>query len=222
MIDDVIHSLLRYTEARGTEAAPSADMPALADGLGYTLAPHERSFFDPLTGTAYIKRTRDPLQYNSDAGHELAHALALEAAPGSPSYRDVVRRYHAQVPDLLAHEERLTDHAGDVLTMPPDLVRVTLDICGVNAIAVWVLHQAAQVRLHEALRRVVHFNLDGRAGGFIGYGGRITHASSYRYRLPPWVGDPVPDEDEFQGEGVSLFQVPGRRNTVIGLIVIEE
>ncbi|EYB69096.1 hypothetical protein DEIPH_ctg011orf0064 [Deinococcus phoenicis] len=197
-------------------------MAALADGLGYELAPHERSFFDPLTSTAYIRRTRDSWQANSDAGHELAHALALEAAPGHPSYRDVMRHYHAQAPDLLAHEERLTDHAGDLLTMPSELVQVTLNICGRNAMAVWVLHQAAQVPLHEALRRVVHFDFDGRAGGFIGQGGRIIHANSYRYRLPPWVGDPVPDEDEFQGPGVSLFQVPGRRNTVIGLVVIEE
>uniref|UniRef100_UPI0028698457 hypothetical protein n=1 Tax=Deinococcus sp. TaxID=47478 RepID=UPI0028698457 len=89
--------------------------------------------------------------------------------------------------------------------------------------AVWLLHQAAKVRPEIALRRLVMHNENARLGGFIARAGVIHHAETYRWRMPVWVGSPMPDPDyEFTGEGVSLFHVPGRRNTVIGLIVIEE
>ncbi|WP_255449280.1 hypothetical protein [Deinococcus arboris] len=40
--------------------------------------------------------------------------------------------------------------------------------------------------------------------------------------MPRWIGAPMPDpDDDFIGEGVSIFQVPGYSSMTIGLVVIE-
>lgn len=45
---------------------------------------------------------------------------------------------------------------------------------------------------------------------------------SYRWHMPCWVGDRMPDPaGDFQGESVSLFQVPGRTKTFVGMVVVE-
>lgn len=219
MLDADIHGLFEHTDKRLEELGPSLEQ--VAAELGYTVEFDDESLVNHHSKRIYLQKGLESEGLRSDLGHELGHCLAREGEP--KSWNEVIRRNHASVPDMQAHRETLTDHQGDRLTMPRNIVQTVINICGLNARAVWVLHQQQEVYLHEALRRLVHFNENARIGGFIARRGTITHAYSYRYRLPVWVGWPMPDpDDEFQGEGVSLFEVPALPNTYIGLVVIED
>lgn len=219
MLDSDIHHLLAYTEARAEELGRDQGLEHVAEQLGYSIQLDEDSAVNHAARRIYLRRGQAPEALKSDLAHELAHALAKE---GKPSWSAIIQRRHASVPDMHAHQEALTDLQGDLLTMPNTVVRVVLGICGLNAQAVWVLHQQQQVRLHEALRRLVHYDENARIGGFIAQKGRVAHAYSYRWHMPVWVGDKMPDpEDEFQGDGVSMFRVPGRPSTCVGMVVVE-
>lgn len=216
MLDGDIHALLAYTASRHAETDWNTDIDTLPGQFGCTLTDADAS---RLNGSAvYVKRGQIQAARRSDIAHELAHKLARE---NGPCYEDIIRHRHRSVPHMAAHLERLTEHQQDVLLMPDETVRTVLGIAGVNARAVWILHQTAEVYVHEALRRTVHWDENGQMGGFIARKGRITHAYSYRWHMPCWIGDDVPDEyDGFDGECVSLFDVPGVAGLQIGLVVL--
>ena len=219
MLDSDIYNLLAYTDARAEELGREHGLEHVAGQLGYSIQLDDDSAVNHVARRIYLKKNQSPEGMKSDLGHELGHAFARE---GKPSWAAIIQRRHASVPDLHAHQEVLADLQGDLLTMPPKVLQVVLNICGLNARAVWVLHQQQEVPLREALRRVVHHDENARIAGFIARRGVIVEAYSYRYRLPVWKGDPMPDPDyEFRGEGVSLFEVPGSAGTFVGLVVIE-
>ncbi|GAA5514807.1 hypothetical protein Dcar01_03568 [Deinococcus carri] len=220
--DPDAYDLFAYQKARHEEVGGTTDMEELPTLLGCTVIEADAS---RLIGTdLHVQRRLIYAGRRSHIAHEVSHKLAQERDTAhDPNYEEVIRHRHAQAPDVDAHLEALITTGQDGLLMPDKVVQTIINICGLNAMVVWILHQQETVYLHEALRRIVQHNENARIGGFIGVNGIIRHAYSYRWRMPCWIGHPVPDpDDEFQGEGVSLFQVPGRRNTVIGLIVIEE
>ncbi|MFC4426288.1 hypothetical protein [Deinococcus navajonensis] len=221
MIDPDIFNFLAYQKARHSEAKHETDMEKLPELLDATLVEADES---RLVGTeVHVRRGLSPLARRSDIAHELTHKLAQErASADAPSYEEVIAYRHASVPNPTAHFERIIEVGQDSLLIPDTVLGDVLARYGLTAQAVWVLHQKEKVQLHEALRRVVHCNENARLGGFIAIRGVIRHAYSFRWHMPVWVGDPVPDpEDEFQGEGVSFFPVPGYPGRVIGLVVIE-
>lgn len=219
MLDPDIHNLLAYTEARAEELGREHGLEYVAQQLGYSITLDDDSAVNHAARRIYLRGGQSPAAMKSDLAHELGHALARE---GKPSWASVIHRRHASVPDMHAHQEALTDMQGDLLTMPPAVLNTVLGICGLSARAVWVLHQQQQVRLHEALRRVVYHDQNARIGGFVARRGRIVAAYSYRWRMPVWVGDEMPDpDDDFRGDGVSLFEVPGLSGTHVGLVVVE-
>lgn len=219
MLDSDIADLLTYTDARAEELGREHGLEHVAARLGYTIEESDESAVNHQIKRIYLQSTLSPEGRNSDLAHELGHTLAVE---GKPSWAAVIRRRHASVPNMHAHQEALTNLQGDLLTMPPKVVRTVLGIAGLNARAIWVLHQQQEVPLHEALRRIVYHDENARIGGFIARRGKIVAAYSYRWRMPVWVGHPMPDpEDDFRGDGVSLFEVPGLPGTFIGLVVVE-
>lgn len=220
--DPDIFNLLAYQGARHAETGFNTDMDTLPGELDCAVMEADAS---RLNGTdLHVKRNLTPLARREDIAHELAHKIMREKTdPRLPSYEDVIRYRHASVSDIHAHIEAIVTTGQNALLMPDNVVKAIINICGLNARAVWVLHQQQEVYLHHALRRIVEFNENARIGGFIAKRGRITHAYSYRYRMPVWVSFPMPNpDDDFHGEGVSLFQVPGLPEVFIGLIVIEE
>lgn len=216
MMDGDIHAYFTHQKERHEEAKFETDMDVLPGLLGCRVIEADAS---RLIGTdIHVRRRASILARRSSIAHELAHKLALE---DDPCYEDVIRHRHRSVPHMDAHLECLTEHGQDALLMPDKTVQTVLEIGGLNARAVWLLHQTAEVYVHEALRRLVHFDENAQIGGFVAHRGRIIHAYSYRWRMPCWIGHPVPDaHDGFEGDGVSLFDVPGRAGLQIGLVVI--
>lgn len=217
MLDPDIYGLFEHTDKRTAELGP--DLQTIAAELGYAVRMDDESLVNHRTKCIHLDKSLPTAGLTSDLAHELGHTLARE---GEPSWDQKIRHRHASVPDIHAHRECLTDHQGDRLSMPREVVKAIIERCGLNAMSVWVLHQQQEVYLHEALRRIVHFNENARMGGFIARRGRIIHAESFQWWMPVWTGHPMPNpQGEFQGDGVSLFAVPGLPHTFIGLIVIE-
>lgn len=213
MIDPDIHAMFEYHRARHADEDFELNMEALAHRFGLAARSGESSHLGP-DGTVNLRRGLSARERRSHLAHELSHHLSRE---GRPSYEQVIRHRHASAPDLPAHLEALADHGGDLLTMPDAVVRAVVKVCGVSAVAVWTLHQMCEVPLAEALRRLVHADPDCRRGGYISIGGVVQSASVWRYQLPFWVGDRVP---EMNSPNVSRCSVPGRRAAEIGLILV--
>lgn len=214
-LDPDVYNLLRYQQARHAEADYEQDMDTLAAEFGCVVIPADAS---RLIGTdLHIQRGLQSEARRSALAHELSHKLAQERdSAEAPSYEEVILHRHSSVPDMATHLERLAEHGQDLLTMPDHIVQTVLDVCGLEARAVWVLHQQQQVYLHEALRRIVHFDESARVAGFVAVNGTIHHAYSYGYYLPAWIGDPAP----MRGEGLTVFNVPGRPSVTVGLVTV--
>lgn len=220
-MDDVLHDLFAYHVARHAETEFAQDMPELARRLGlrYHLGPD--SLATP-EGAVYVRAQASAPQRRSEAAHEISHLLTAESQRGEPSYEDVIRWYHASVPDMEAHLEVLADHGGDRLLMPEALVQAIVGHCGYTGRAVWELSRFADVPPEDALRRIVYFDESVRIGGFISHGGFIQAAFSKRWHLPFWLGDRVPEPHVLIDEGVSLFPVPQKARQFIGVITVGE
>lgn len=214
-LDPDVYNLLRYQQARHAEAEYVDDMDELAAHFGCAVIPADAS---RLIGTdLHIQRGLKFEARRSALAHELSHKLTQERDDEhAPSYEEVILHRHSSVPDMPAHLERLAEHGQDLLTMPDHIVQTVLNLCGTEARAVWVLHQQQRVYLHEALRRIVHFDESARIAGFIAMNGVIHHAYSYGYYLPAWVGDRAP----IRGEGLTVFPVPGRPSMTVGLVTV--
>ncbi|MBZ9712230.1 ImmA/IrrE family metallo-endopeptidase [Deinococcus multiflagellatus] len=222
MIDPDVYNLFAYQKARHDEVENETDMEKLPERLGCTLVEADQS---RLVGTEiHVKRKQHPLRRRSDIAHELSHKLARERGkPEYPTYEEVIQHRHSSVPNIRAHVESIITVGQDALLIPDGTVQEAIELHGLTAQMVWVLHQEQKVLLHEALRRVVHHNQNARLGGFVAIKGKIRYAYSFRWHMPCWIGDPMPDpDDDFQGEGVSLFEVPGYPSMTVGLVVIEE
>ncbi|UQN06805.1 hypothetical protein [Deinococcus sp. QL22] len=217
--DPLLSDLFLAHEERHKELDYTPDMERIAAALG-RVKTGEHSFLTAsgeIVVESGLKRTRR----REDLAHEASHALAAELIDDQ-SYVKAIQYHHAHVPDMDAHLERLADHGSLHWLAPREMVDKVLEVGGLNAGAVWRLHQTAEIQLHMALKRIVTFDEDGRRGGFIAQHGRIIHASSYQYYLRCWVGDDVPDEGSFQGSGVSLYQVPGYPSMCIGLVIADD
>lgn len=216
-MDADIYNLLRYADARADEAAHEPDMILKAGLLGYTCEPAAQSSLQPGRRVLYA-HDRSAEEIRGDIAHELGHGLMRE---GLVTFEEVLRHRHASVPDMDQHLEVMADLSGDRVSMPRDEVAAVLNISGVNARAVWVLHQMCQTPLREALRRIVHFDDDRRVGGFVLQRRRVVEAASHRWYLPFWRGDEVSSLDGFEEGGGTLFRVPGYPSMQVGLIVID-
>lgn len=174
--DPDIYNLLAHQKARHAETDYNTDMETLPAELGCTVVDDDTS---RLVGTTIcVKRNLSPVARREDIAHELAHKIMREKAdPRLPSYEDVLRYRHASVPNVHAHIEAVTTCNQNALLMPDDVVKTVIGICGLNARAVWVLHQQQEVYLHQALRRVVEHNENARMGGFIARKGCWAWAS---------------------------------------------
>ncbi|WP_146202700.1 hypothetical protein [Deinococcus irradiatisoli] len=213
--------LFAYQHARLEDVGSTNDMEALPALLGYTLVEGRES---RLVGREIHVKTKQPLPgRHSDIAHEASHALAQERDdPDALHFEEIIRHRHAHTPNVEAQVEALIKTGQDRIRMPTDVVKAVINICGLKAMAVWVLHQQEKVYLHEALRRIVELDENARMGGFIAWNGTITHAYSYRYHMPCWINDPIPDVDDYENSGLTIFTVPGSPSTVIGLVVIDE
>ncbi|THF69986.1 ImmA/IrrE family metallo-endopeptidase [Deinococcus sp. Arct2-2] len=221
MMDDVLHDLFLYHVARHAEAEFTPEMPELARRLGMRYRVGPDSLATP-ERVVYVRADASAPQRRSEAAHEISHLLTAEAQPGDPSYEEIIRWYHASVPDMQAHLEVLADHGADRLLMPEALVGAILGHCGYSGRAVWELARFADVPTEDALRRLVYFDESVKIGGFISHGGFIQSAFSKRWRLPFWLGDRVPEPHILVDEGVSLFAVPHKSRQLIGVITVGE
>ena len=220
-MDSLVADLLDFHSARHAELNYNPDMPTLARtiGTGYRMA--DSSFMTPeriVNVNAYAGRT----QQRIETAHENSHALTAEEDIEGNSYVKAVRYFHASVPDLEDHLELLADHGGDRFLMPDALVEEILRICGHTARAVWELSRFADVTIKEALRRIVYFKEDGRCGGFFSCGKFIQEAQSYRYSLPFWLGQRIPEPHILIKHQITTFEIPNHERQLIGLVVVDE
>ena len=214
--------LFAYQYSRLEDAGATSDMETLPALLGCTL--HEARASRLIGREIHVKTKQSLRGRFSDIAHEGSHALSQEHSHAdAPSYEEIIRHQHAHAPNVEAQLEAVITTGQDRIRMPLHVVNGALSICGLNAMVVWILHQQEEVFLHEALRRIVELDENARRGGFIAQNGKITHAYSYRWRMPCWVDDPVPDVNtESENNGLTIFIVPGLPSICIGLVVIDE
>ena len=210
-MDPLIADFQDHIEESHAAAHYVSDMNALAAAFGMSLTAGGVSVAAP-GGELMVNRLGNAKQRRADAAHEIVHQLSDIGA-----YTDAIRYYHASAPDLHAHLEALTDYGADLLLMPRLMVRDILCEYGDTARSVWELSRTAEVSLECALRRMAFLNLDQRRAGFLATGRYVTYSSANCYS-PFWPGERLP-EPHIAIENISLFQIPGRRNQVIGLLI---
>ncbi|MCD0157180.1 ImmA/IrrE family metallo-endopeptidase [Deinococcus sp. 6GRE01] len=218
-MDPIIHDFLQCITANHAATNYEPDMPTLANRLGQQYRRHDYSFYDPANRTVYVRHDATAQEARADAAHELTHAIGMT---GHPSYEQVIRHYHASVPNIEEHLEELTEHGADRLLMPDALVTAITRHCGLTARAVWELSRFANVTINDALRRIVHANPDTRIGGFYSTGGYVQAAHTLNWWMPFWIGDRIPEPHILLEHGATTYRVPGKPRHLLCLVVISD
>lgn len=104
-------------------------MEALATALDIPIEQAEHSLARP-DGIIHVRRTSPRAVRRADVAHEIVHVLMDRGG-----HTERIRKYHVTVPDLVEHEELLTEHGADRLLMPEILVMEVLEHCGYTATA---------------------------------------------------------------------------------------
>lgn len=208
-MDPHIARYLTDVEDTHLDTALLSDMEALATALDITVEQGEHSLARP-DDTIQVRRGLPRIVRRADAAHEIVHVLMDR---GGHTKR--IREYHVTVPDLVEHEELLTEHGADRLLMPKILLDEVLEHCGYNARAVYELSRFADVTPEQALRRVIFRDTTMRAAGFIASGTHIMHVEA-THHSPVWYGQRLP-EPNITYEALTLFTLPERPRRLIGL-----
>lgn len=208
-MDPHIAQYLRDVENTHLDTALLSDMEALATALNISIEQGEHSLALP-DGTVHVRRNSPRIVRRADVAHEIVHVLMDR---GGHTTR--IREYHVTVPDLVEHEELLTEHGADRLLMPEILMQEVLEHCGYTARAVYELSRFADVTPEQALRRVVFRDTSMRAAGFIGSSTHVMHVEA-THHSPVWYGQRLP-EPHIAHEALSLFTLPKRPRRLIGL-----
>lgn len=212
-MDQLIDNYFTHVKKRHQHAKWVSNMEVLATTLGHDMQLGDYSIALP-DGQIRVSRHQTKLEQRADAAHELAHSLADEKA-----FTAQIRHYHSSVGDIDAHVEVVTEHAADRLLMPDNLMKDLIEEYGWTARMIWELVVEADVSVPQAMRRATHYTEGVGRAAFQAFGSYIVQVEGNCF-APFWPGSRIPEPHIQFEHGISLYMLPNKRNTFLGLLTI--